>query len=100
MSPSVWLWLCMLPGRSQVVSTCTRLRNVCDLYENVVRCANQIDDTPSRVPGAGSHLYREHVQSERGQSAGEPLYEDILPHVKDQGQTIELESNVAYYTLN
>ena len=38
------------------------------------------------------------VMSDQGRGQGEPTYEDILPHVKDEGKTIELEMNIAYVT--
>ena len=58
------------------------------------------DTPPSRAPVAAtemSDLHTEHVRSE-GLGQGEPMYEDILPHVKDDGRAIELEMNVAYST--
>ncbi len=40
------------------------------------------------------------MQSE-GHGQGDPMYEDILPHAKDEETSaIELEENVAYSTAN
>ena len=55
--------------------------------------------TPSGQPAAVEMSPRptEHVQSE-GRGQGDPMYEDILPHTKDEGAAIELEQNIAYST--
>ena len=56
-------------------------------------------NTHSMAPVAveTSGLHTEHVLSE-GCGQGEPMYEDIVPHMKDEGGIIELEMNVAYKT--
>ncbi len=50
------------------------------------------DTPPSGVPVAATGM------SDQGHGQGESTYEDILPHVKDEGRAIELEMNVAYST--
>ena len=67
-------------------------------YSSSRKAKQNLDTLQSRAPVAVEMpgLHTEHVLIE-GHGQGEPTYEDILPHTKEEG-AIDLEMNIAYST--